>query len=132
MKLGKGELEYIQYFENMTHARVKDCIIEESNVIVVVETGNMGPAIGKKGENIKKIKNKTNKDISVVEYSPDAKKFIQNLFAPAKLDEIQINDKEAIISTKERKRVIGQKGNRIKRARTLMKRYFAIEEIVIR
>ncbi|MCD4740739.1 NusA-like transcription termination signal-binding factor [archaeon] len=132
MKLGKNELEYIQFFEGVTNARVKDCVINEENVIIIVEQGNMGPAIGKKGENIKKIKNKTNKDVSVVEYAPEPKKFIQNLFAPAKLDEIEIKDSQAIILTKERKRVIGQKGTRIKRARTLMKRYFEIQDIIIR
>ena len=132
MKLGKGELEYIQYFESVTRARVKDCIIDENNVVIVVEAGNMGPAIGKKGENIKKVKDKTNKDVSVVEYSPDAKKFIQNLFAPAKLDQIEVDGSQVVITTQERKRVIGQRGNRIKRARMLMKRYFGTEDIVIR
>lgn len=132
MKLGKGELDYIRYFENVTKAKVKDCVIDGDTVVVVVETGNMGPAIGRKGENIKKVKNRTNKDVSVVEYSPDAEKFMKNLFAPAKLEEIKIDGNKAEISTPERKRVIGQKGKRIKRAKTLMKRYFDIDDIEIR
>lgn len=132
MKLTKEELEYMQYFENVTGARVRDCVINGDAVFIVVEPGNMGAAIGKKGENVKKIKNKTNKNVSIVEYSSDPRKFVQNLFAPAKLDEIEISKDKVVVSSKERNRLIGQRGNRIKRAKMLMERYFGTKELVVR
>ncbi|MCD6414193.1 MAG: NusA-like transcription termination signal-binding factor [Candidatus Diapherotrites archaeon] len=132
MKLSKEEIEYIQYFEDTTGARVKDCVMNTDTAFIIVEPGSMGAAIGKRGENVKKIKNKTKKDISIVEYSSDPKKFIQNLFAPAKLDSIELSETKMIVSSKEKNRLIGQKGNRIKRARVLMERYFGIKDIEIR
>jgi N utilization substance protein A len=132
MKLGKEELDYMKFFENITKTHVKDCVIDEEEVVFVVAPENMGAAIGRNGENVKKIKEKTSKKVSIVKHADNPQEFIKNLFAPARLDKIEVKDDSILVSTPERKRVIGQKGNRIKRAKTLMQRYFGIKEIVVR
>ena len=55
IKFTANEIRYIALFENMTGAMVKDCIIDDENgkVTFVVKNGDMGLAIGKKGQNVK-------------------------------------------------------------------------------
>ncbi|MEM3494075.1 MAG: KH domain-containing protein, partial [Thermoplasmata archaeon] len=49
-------LRYISLFENVTHARVKDCIALEDRVIFIIEPGEVLRAIGKKGEHVLRLK----------------------------------------------------------------------------
>ena len=46
----KEEINHINLFEKITKARVKDCFLNDI-IVFIVEEGDLGKAIGKKGFN---------------------------------------------------------------------------------
>jgi N utilization substance protein A len=73
-----------------------------------------------------------------MEYSDDLTGFIKGLFEPINIKGVRIQDngseKIAIIEVerKDRKRVIGPGGSRIKLAKKILRRYYPIEKLDIK
>lgn len=141
IRLTSDEMSYIALFENVTGAVATDCIIDEerNRIIFVVKPGDVGLAIGKHGSRIKLVKNMVQKDIEIVEYADNPEAFIRNSFAPARIKEIRItnrldNKKVAVVlvENKDKGIAIGKSGKTAERTRFLAKRYFQIDNVVIR
>lgn len=134
IKYTSKEMETITLFEEMTGATVKDCIINDESITLLVEKGDIGLAIGKKGSMINKVKKRLGKEIHVYEYSDDLEEFISNLFYPVEPQEIN-QEKDTVhveVNPQERKRAIGRKGKKIKKVKNLVKRHYDIGNIKIK
>jgi len=139
LRLGADEIRYIGLFESITGATVKDCLVEENddNIVFVVKEGEMGLAIGKKGANLAKVREMINKGIDIVEYSEDPTNFLENLMKPAKIINIKYADKDGKkvasieVNKKDRGIAIGRSGKNIKRAKVLLKRHQAVDDVMI-
>ena len=141
IRLTSDEMRYIALFENITGAVATDCIIddERNRIILVVKRGEVGLAIGKHGSRIKLLKRMTRKDIDIVEHSDNPEDFIKNSFAPARIKEIRITDRldnrrVAVVTVENQDKgiAIGRNGRIAERTRFLVKRYFQIDNVVIR
>lgn len=141
IRLTGNEMSYIALFENVTGAVATDCIIDEERdrIIFVVKPGDVGLAIGKHGSRIKLVKRMVQKDIEIVEYADNPEAFIRNSFAPARIKEIRITDrldnrKVAVVTVENKDKgiAIGKSGKTAERTRFLAKRYFQIDNVVIR
>src|SRR5947207_3059712 len=73
-------IKYVALFQDLTRTTVIDCVDASDKLIFVVKEGDIGKAIGKKGENIAKLKRLMNRDIHVVEYSDQPDRFVANVF----------------------------------------------------
>src|SRR5439155_615586 len=73
-------IKYVALFQDLTRTTVVDCVDATDKLIFVVKEGDIGKAIGKKGENIAKLKRLMNKDIHVVEYSDQPDLCVANVF----------------------------------------------------
>ncbi|MDD1672881.1 MAG: NusA-like transcription termination signal-binding factor, partial [Methanomicrobiales archaeon] len=118
-------IRLISQFEVLTGASSRDCIIDDRNqrVIFVVNPGEMGRAIGKKGASIKKASEEMGKRIEVVEYSPNPEQFIKNCFLPAQVTDVEFqgedNERVALVGVRDEDRgiAIGKDGKNIFKAK---------------
>jgi len=132
-------MQYIALFESTTGAHAKDCLLldDDSKILFVVKTGDMGLAIGKSGSNINRVKKQIGRLIEVIEYSEDPKEFIRNLFQPAAVKNIVIATKGdrsiAIvdIATKDKGLAIGKNGRNIQKVKLLAQRHHKLDDVVI-
>lgn len=140
IKITENEMKYMALLENMTGATIVDCIVdeEEDTVIFAVKKGEVGLAVGKGGEKIKRFRNMTNKQVEIYEYIEDAGKFIRNALKPAKVKEIRLVDRVGggrvamvNVESKDKGIAIGKNGANIKKIRFLAKRYFDLDTVVI-
>ena len=138
VKITENEMKFIQLLQNMTGATVVDCIIEEDSLIFTVKKGEVGLAVGRGGEKIKRFRAMTNKQVEIFEYMDDPDKFLRNALKPAKVKDIRLIDrmdghKIAIVTvdTHDKGIAIGKNGENIKKIRFLAKRYFALENVVV-
>ena len=140
VKITEQEMKYIQLLQNMTGATIVDCIIDENNdtIIFTVKKGEVGLAVGKGGEKIKRFRNMTNKKVEIYEYISEAEKFIKNALKPAKVKDIRLVDrmegkKIAMVNVEPRDKgiAIGKNGSNIKKIRFLAERYFQLDTVVI-
>jgi transcription termination/antitermination protein NusA len=126
-------LKYISIFETLTGAKVKDCIVDEQ-ILFVVEKGNMGLAIGKGGQNLKRVQNVLNKTIRVIEFDEDIEQFIKNYSYP--LRELIVQKENKIIKirgkdTKTKGLLIGREKTNLKRMINIINRYFDIDDVIV-
>jgi N utilization substance protein A len=140
IKITENEMRYMALLENMTGATIVDCIVDDSEetIIFAVKKGEVGMAVGRGGDKIKRFRKMTNKQVEIFEYIDDPEKFIRNALKPAKVKEIRLVDRIgggriAMVSvvSKDKGIAIGRNGQNIKKIRFLANRYFELDTIVI-
>jgi len=140
IKLTSEELGLMSLFQSISGATARDCVIDSKveRVIFVVSRGEMGLAIGKSGETIKKVQKAIGKQIELVEWADDAKQFIMNSLNPQLITEIRMTEKPdgsksatVVVDEKKKGAILGKGGRNAEKARLLAKRYYSIETIHI-
>ena len=137
IKLSADEMRYITLFESMTGARVRDCLVREgeNKLVFVVGQGDVGLAIGKGGSRIQRVRQMMGKGIEVIEYSDDPIEFIKNAFAPAKVKEVTIVEREGKkvalvgIEASDKGLAVGRRGQNINRVKALALRHHGIHDV---
>ena len=129
-------MKFISFFENLTRAKVKDCIDSGSgsSLIFVVQKGEIGKAIGKNASNIKRLENMLKRKVRIIEYDEDVVKFVRNVLAPIKVEEVELVDSKVVIRDNDMKKkgmVIGRDASNLKKHKEIVSRYFPIEDIVV-
>ncbi|HIH25214.1 NusA-like transcription termination signal-binding factor [Candidatus Woesearchaeota archaeon] len=134
MKLTLDSINNINLFENLTGARVKDCITEERKLIFLVEEGNIKQALGKENSNIFRLEKLLKKQIEIIGYSDDVLKFVRNLIYPNRADEIKIDNNNVIIVINDpvmKGRAFGRGRENLKKINDLVKKYFKMEVKIV-
>ncbi len=127
-------MNFISLFENLTRAKVKDCISGEPLIFVVGE-GELSKAIGKKAGNLRKIENLLRKKVRIIEFSDDVEIFVKNVIAPLKAENITKEDGVVVITdpiSQVRGKIIGRDSKNLNKYKEIVSRYFDIEDIVVR
>ena len=133
IELSKDDMKCISAFESLTGAGVRDCLIAENAVAFIVNQGDLGKAIGKKGANITRVRNTFARQVLVFEDSEDMEQFIRNLFGSIPVKNINVHEKmEAkvayvTVDEQDRGNAIGRNGDRIKVGRALLQRRFGCD-----
>ncbi|MDI6737178.1 MAG: NusA-like transcription termination signal-binding factor [Nanoarchaeota archaeon] len=121
---------FINIFENLTHASVKDCFAEGDSLVFIIDTGQMGLAIGKGGANIKHASSVFKKEIKIYEFNPEPVEFVRNLLYPLKPKAVERQDNVVVIKasdTVEKGKVFGREKTNLKRIQGIVSKYFEIE-----
>ncbi|MDO5844364.1 MAG: NusA-like transcription termination signal-binding factor [Methanocorpusculum sp.] len=132
--IGFKERRYIEELRILTKATAVDCIIDDryERIVYVIRPGDMGLAIGKNGDNIKKMSRVLGKRIEMVEFDETKETFIANMFKPANVDSVNFGTSgEPVIvgisNSSEFGLAIGKGGATIEKARALVKRFYGKE-----
>jgi transcription termination/antitermination protein NusA len=139
VRLTEDCMRLISQFESLTGAGSRDCVIDERNdrLIFVVNPGDMGLAIGKKGASIKKASEVMGKKIEVVEYNNNPEQFIKNCFLPAQVITLTFEGEPGAQSVtvdvrdEDRGIAIGKDGKNIFKAKKLAQRQHDIADVQI-
>ncbi len=130
----KDILNLMKSFENITHSRLKDCIVEEDKLIFVVNDGELRKALGRNAENVKKLYNALKKKIKIVEYSDDKLKLVKNFIHPLKVDNVREEDEFIILESEDTKvkgLIIGRAAQNLRKLENHIRRYFDVKEIKV-
>lgn len=140
IKLTAEELRYISLFQDFTGATVRDCIVDENSdtLIFIVNKGQAGLAIGRRGTNIKQLRKLIGKNIEVVEWAENFEDFVKNIFMPARVLGVKLvntpSGKRTVFVTvdpRDKAIAIGKGGRNVNKARLILKRYYDINSVVI-
>ena len=127
-------MKFMSLFETITQARVKDCILNEDQLIFIVDENDIGKAVGRNGVNVKKISGILKKQIRVIEFSPDVLQFVKNFVYPLQVKEI--SNENGLITivgpdTKTKGILIGRDSKNLNTLKSVVKRYFSVESIKV-
>jgi N utilization substance protein A len=140
IKLTSEEMGLISLFQSISGATAKDCIIDNkmNRVIFVVNKGEMGLAIGRKGQSIRALEKLIGKPIELVEYSDDPKEFIEKALNIKSIYDVRLTETldgtkigVIVVDQKYKGAAVGKEGRNAEKVRLLVKRYFQIERIHI-
>ena len=128
-----GTMQVMAHFEKLTHARIRDCIPGETQVIFIVEPGDIGRAIGPRGANIRRLEEALKKKIKIAEFSHELVTFIKNLVYPIDVREIKEQEDGVVIlvppDLKARGLLIGRNAQTLRAYEVAVQRFFPIKEL---
>ncbi len=130
IELTGDDLSIFSNFEAITRVMPSDYLNTESSIIFLVSPESLGKAIGKQASNIKKLTSLFKKRVIVIADSNDVEVFLKNFFGNITIYDIDVRDimgEKAIMLTideKDRGIAIGRDGERVKAAKTLLKKKF--------
>jgi N utilization substance protein A len=130
-----GTMQVIAHFEQMTRARVRDCIVAENQVIFIVEPGDIGRAIGPRGANIRRLEAGLKKKVKIAEFAHELVTFIKNLVYPIDVREVKEQDDGVVVlvppNLKARGLLIGRNAQTLRAYEAVVQRYFPIKELKV-
>jgi N utilization substance protein A len=132
--LSDEALQLAGLFEQETGATVRDCLIDDDQVVLLVATGEMGQAIGPGGERVNRVEDQIGKTITLVEDADRPEDFVANALAPAAVYNVTISEDEetvayAEVAEEDRAVAIGTDGQNIETARRLAARHHDIDTV---
>ncbi|HJJ41139.1 MAG: NusA-like transcription termination signal-binding factor [Methanocorpusculum sp.] len=139
--ISEDDMRLIAQFENLTGAGARDCVVDEkfSRILFVINPGEMGLAIGKKGASVKKASDAFGKKVEVVEYNTDKVQFLRNCFLPVQIQVVTFEKDEdgaevayIEVQPEDRGLAIGKEGRNIIKAKRLAFRQFDIVNVELR
>ncbi|MBI2105924.1 NusA-like transcription termination signal-binding factor [Candidatus Woesearchaeota archaeon] len=128
-------IKYIALIETLSRVKVKDLFMLNGILCCVVSKSDMSKLIGSNGVKIKKIQNMLKKRIKVIGFDDDINEFVKNYLHPLKVDKIENQDSNLIISCKDSKTkglLIGRSRSGLIDLKRVVSRYFNINEIKIK
>ncbi len=125
MILDKDLIQKINLFENLTRARIKD-VFNFNGLLIVVNFGDLGRAVGKNGVNIRKYSSMINERVKVVEFNPNLMMFLKNLVMPLVIEHVEEKDGFINVSadTKTKALLIGRNQKNLESYNKILKKYF--------
>ncbi len=126
-------MKLMSFFESATKARLKDCFVDQNELLVfVVEPTQYGLAVGKAGSNVKRLEEALKRKVKLVEFSDDIVQFVRSLIQPSKARDISFADGIVTIapeSSESRGYLIGRSGRNLRNMESIIQRYFPIKEV---
>ena len=135
MKYDQELIGYINIFESISTAKVKDVFFDNKGILTfIVNEGDIGKAVGKKGMNVKRLNNLLKKRLRIVEFNNDLVKFIKNLIYPINIKNILVEDSKVSIEALDSKGkgiLLGRNRKNLENLNLILKRYFNVEIKII-
>lgn len=127
-------MKFMSLFENVTRARLKDCIIKDNMVLFIVQPNEISKAIGSKGGNVRKLENLLKRKVRIAEFAEEPVNFIKNLIHPLQVREITEKEGTYVLTPvdlKTRGMLIGRNASNLRSFEEVVKRYFPVKEIKV-
>lgn len=69
---------------------IRDCVEDADRLFFVVDTGQLGLALGRQAKNLQTLKMMFRKECKFIEYSDDPQQFLRNLFKPFRVESVAL------------------------------------------
>ena len=127
-------IKTISLIQSIIRVDIKDLVLQNNKYIIIVNPGQAAKAVGKNAENIKRLEQRLNKKVKIIEHSTNVIKFIKNLAYPLKIADSKLEDKIIYLKAKDIKTrgyLIGRDASNLRFVESIVKRYFDIDEIKV-
>jgi len=139
LKYDMSTIGYISHFKKVTGIDCKDCFAESGTIVFVTEPKKAGLAVGRQGENVRRLNRDLKKDIKIVEASGSAEDLTASFLYPLQAQNIFISEKSGqkvlsiqFGSPRERRFLLSDNLSKLKLLKVIVKRYFQdISDILV-
>ena len=131
IKFDSDMIQKLAIFESVTKTSLKDCLEDEEEINFIVNSKDLGKAIGKAASNVKLLERKFKKKIILIGFEPDIKDFARNLLKPINIKDVAVDNDLLIITLFASQRNFPSK--KVKKAKLLLTKYFNnIKNVIIK
>ncbi len=130
IKLDPEVMGLSSVMESISNVHVKDCFKDGEMVYFIVETGEMGRALGKAGLNVKRVQEELGKRVKVIEYNEDVERFVRNVIAPLNVERVVLQESVLILQDSNKKTkslLIGRESKNLTLINRAVRRFFNVE-----
>jgi len=130
----KDLIKYMSLFQTVTRTGLKDCIQDDSQLIFIVNQGDIGRAVGRKAANVKRLEKLLNRKIKILEFNSEISQFIRNVVYPLKVSDIQGENGVYTLQPEDktaRGLLIGRNAQNLRFFERIVKRYFDLTELKV-
>jgi len=127
-------LKVMGLFENMTHAKLKDCFFDREKLVFLVDQGELGKALGKNKAHVVQLEKSLNKKVKIVEFNAERTEFIKNYLIPLRIVSMAEEGDVVTITgpdTKTKGLIIGIKAQNLRNLERIVSKYFPVKEIKV-
>ncbi|MFW6152856.1 MAG: NusA-like transcription termination signal-binding factor [Halobacteriota archaeon] len=133
-RLSAEAIRCLGLFEDVTGVEGLDCVIDDDHerVVIVVPAGTMADAVGPEGRTVRRVEERLNRSVSLVEFAEAPEDFVANALRPAAVYDVALDDDgvaHVAVAEADRGVAIGADGRTIELARRLASRHFDVEDI---
>jgi len=134
IKLNLDDIGNINFFENVTKLKVKDCFFDDiqNKLVFVVMPQEIKKLLNNKFgvEKIKFIEEKIKKKLRIIEFNENPIVFVKNAVLPLKVDDVVFQNETNTIIIKSQDRsvksmIIGKNASSLNNLKNLVARYFS-------
>jgi len=136
VRLSDEARQRIAVFEDVTGAAARDCLVDEDGdrLVFLVAPGEMATAIGPDGETVRRLEERLDAEVRLVEDADDPEAFVANALAPAVVHNVTISENDTTVAYVEvaeadKGVAIGADGRNIEAARRLAERHFDLADV---
>ncbi len=129
-------MRYINLFRKTCHVSTTNCFVYNNTIVFAIPNPLVSKALGKNGENIRKLAlvlRKKIKVISMPKNNEGIKKFVENVVSPVTFTNLELKDGGIVISAGRQSKaaLIGRNRLREKELQDILGRYFGIRKLRI-
>lgn len=138
LTFSNDDIKLINLFSSFASGTAaRDCFINGNSIVFLVDSQDIGKAIGKQGANVKRMSARMNKRIEILEYDENPEGFMKKAFRDLKFQDVKVvkegNEKKLEISLDyENKQKMLQNSQKLKLIKGLIERNFNITQLKIR
>ena len=137
--ISNDELALLNTLERSTGAKANDVFATNECVTFIVQQGDLGKAIGKQGANLEHLRRAFGNNVDLVEDAETLRAFLANIFRGVEFLSVEEKEDAASgrkivflkVNAEHRGKAIGRGGEKINRARALVKRKFGCDDVKI-
>lgn len=135
--LTNDDIKLMNLFSSFTGVGANDCFISGTNIVFLVDSSDIGKAIGKQGSNVKKMAAKLNKRIEIMEDDENPAEFLKKAFRDVRFQEVKVAGEgsekrlEANLDYENKQKML-QNSQKLKLVKGLIERNFNITQLKIR
>lgn len=137
MRLTSDEIFYLNALNSASGANARDCIVQSGVISFLIKKKELGKAIGKDANAVKKLRQTLNLNVEFLEYSEGIEEFLKKALYDIKIKEVNVSERDGkkianvALEPGEKRKVLGL-ARRMKRIKALAQRNYNIENIKIR
>src|SRR3989344_5513037 len=123
-------MRYINLLDKISHVKTSKCFIHNNSIFFVVNRRDVSKAIGPGAVNVRKIQEKTDRKIKIIEEIDNIKyikNFIEDIISPVRIKSIDIKDNLVVItagSNQNKATIIGRDRRREEELNKVIHDYF--------
>jgi NusA-like KH domain protein len=131
IKLDSEQIQKLAIFESITKTSLKDFFEDELEIMFIVNSKDLGKAIGKGASNIKLLERKFKKKILMMGFEQNYNDFARNIFKPIPIKEITLHN--GLLSIIIFGSQMAFPSKKVKKAKMLLTKYFnEIKDVIVK